>query len=152
MTDDKHVSINVHGETVVEATISPPDDDGQARVDVHTESGHLPAGARKRMADAILEAVTEDEADRVSATVPLGDAELVEGIREHLVDVELRAAGATSIIEGRLDTSDVVAGWLGLLPLVTVVSHPILSAHSAVSRRPVQRAVAATQGRQTFGG
>ena len=104
MTDDKHVSINVHGETVAEATISPPDDDGQARVDVHTESGHLPVGARKRMADAIHEAVTEDEADRISATVPLGDAELVEGIREHLVDVELRAAGATSIIEGRLDT------------------------------------------------
>jgi hypothetical protein len=106
MTDDKHVSINAHGETLVTANISPPDGDGEVRVDVHTESGHLPAGARQRMADAIHEAVTEAEAERVSATVPLGDAELVEGICDHLHDVELRAAGATSIIEGTVDVGE----------------------------------------------
>ena len=103
LADDRHVSIKAHGETLVEATISPPDGDGEARVDVHTESGHLPAGARQRMADAIHEVVTEDEASRISATVPMGDAELAEGIRDHLTDVELRAAGATSIIEGAID-------------------------------------------------
>lgn len=105
MAEDRHVSIKVHGETLLEATISPPDGDGAARVDVHMESGHLPVGARQRMADAIHEVVTEDQAERISATVPLGDAELVEGIRGHLNDVELRAAGATSIIEGDVDAS-----------------------------------------------
>jgi hypothetical protein len=104
MTEDRHVSIRAHGETLAEATISPPDSDGEARVDVHTESGHLPAGARQRLADAIHEVVTDDHAERISATVPMGDAELVEGIRGHLSDVELRAAGATSIIEGDVDT------------------------------------------------
>lgn len=106
MADDRNVSINVHGETLVEATISPPDDDGEARVDVRTESGHLPAGARQRMADAIHEVVTEDQASRISATVPIGDAELVEGIRSHLNDVELRATDATSIIEGDVDAGE----------------------------------------------
>jgi hypothetical protein len=105
MADDKHVSIEAHGETLVEATISPADGDGEVRVDVHTESGHLPVGARQRMADAIHEVVTDDQASRMSATVPLGDAELVEGIRGHLNNVELRAAGATSIIEGTVDSS-----------------------------------------------
>src|SRR6187200_2384065 len=81
MTEDRHVSIRAHGETLAEATISPPDSDGEARVDVHTESGHLPAGARQRLADAIHEVVTDDHAERISATVPMGDAELVEGIR-----------------------------------------------------------------------
>lgn len=104
MVDDRHVSINAHGETLVEATISPPDGDGEARVDVHTGSGHLPVGARQRMADAIHEVVTEGQAERVSVTIPLGDAELVEGIRGHLNDVVLRAAGATSIIEGDVES------------------------------------------------
>lgn len=105
MTEDRHISISAHGESLLMATISSPDAVGEARVDVHAESGHLPAGARQRMADAIHEAVTEDDAERVSATVPLGDAELVEGICDHLHDVDLRAAGATSIIEGVVDTA-----------------------------------------------
>ena len=100
MTEDRHIRIDAHGETVAAATISPPDPGGEARVDVHTESGHLPTGARQRLTDAIHEVVIEVQADRVSATVPMGDAELVEGICDHLNDVELRAAGSTSIIEG----------------------------------------------------
>jgi hypothetical protein len=52
------------------------------------------------VADAVHEAVVEDQTRRLTATVPLGDAELVEGLRSHLDDVELRAAGATSIIVG----------------------------------------------------
>ena len=104
MTDDKHVSITAGGEILAEATISAPDGEGEALVNVHMASGHLPVGARRRMADAIHEAVTEDRADRITATVPLGDAELVEGIRDHLDDVELHAAGATSIIQGDVHT------------------------------------------------
>ena len=102
MTEDRHVSISAHGETLAEATISAPDDDGTARVDVHTEPGHLPVGARKRLTDAIHDVVTADDVERISATVPMGDAELVEGIRDHLTDVELRAAGATSIVTGEV--------------------------------------------------
>jgi hypothetical protein len=52
--------------------------------------------------DAVHEAVTEDHASRLTAAVPCGDAELVEGICDHLDDVELRAAGSTSIIKGDL--------------------------------------------------
>lgn len=100
MTEDRHVSIKAHGETLAEATISPPNDDGEARVDVSTESGHLPVGTRQSLADAIHDVLTEVHAVRVSATIPLGDAEMVEGIGGHLDDVELRAAGATSIVEG----------------------------------------------------
>ena len=103
MTDDRHVTIKAHGETVAEATISTPGDDAEVHVDVHVASGHLPAGARQRLADAIHEAVVEDHAERLTATLPLGDAELVEGVRDHLNDAELRAAGSTTIIEGNIE-------------------------------------------------
>jgi hypothetical protein len=43
--------------------------------------------------------VTEDHARHLTATVPLGDAELVEGIPSHLNHAQLGAAGSTSIIE-----------------------------------------------------
>jgi hypothetical protein len=69
-------------------------------VQVHVAPGHLPVGPRQKVADAVHEAVTEGHARHLTATVPCGDAELVEGIRQHLDDVELRAAGATCIIEG----------------------------------------------------
>lgn len=52
------------------------------------------------MADAVHESVTEDNAQRLTATVPLGDAELVQGMTGHLNNVELRATGSTSIIKG----------------------------------------------------
>ena len=35
-----------------------------------------------------------------------GDAELVDGFRGHLSDVELRVAGASSIIQGDIDPRD----------------------------------------------
>jgi len=105
MADDRHVTIKAHGETLAEATISKVDDDAEACVDVHVASGHLPAGSRHRLTEAIHEAVIEDQVERLTATVPLGDAELVEGIRDHLNDAELRAAGSTSIIKGDVDLS-----------------------------------------------
>ena len=52
------------------------------------------------MADAVHEAVVADRAGHLTASVPQGDAELVNGIRDHLSDVHVRAAGASSIIEG----------------------------------------------------
>jgi hypothetical protein len=52
------------------------------------------------MADALHEAVTEDNAERLTAWVPSGQAELAEGIRDHLTDVEMRSVGATNVIQG----------------------------------------------------
>lgn len=100
MPEDRHITIAAEGDVLAEASVSTPDDDGEVRVAVHVAPGQLPAGARQRMADAIHDTLTENNAERVTATVPLGDAELVDGIREHLDHAELRAAGATSIIQG----------------------------------------------------
>lgn len=100
MPEDRHITIASGDDVLAEASVSTPDDDGEVRVAVHVAPGQLPAGARQRMADAIHDTLSNDNAERVTASVPLGDAELVDGIREHLVHAELRAAGATSIIQG----------------------------------------------------
>jgi hypothetical protein len=100
--EDRHISIEEDGRVLSTATVSAPDDNNEAHAQVHMAPGHLPAGTRQQMADAICDAVTEDDAERLSAAVPRGDCELVEGISGHLADSELRAAGATSIIQGRI--------------------------------------------------
>lgn len=100
MPADRHITIAAAGDVLAQASVTTPDDDGEVRVAVHVAPGQLPAGARQRVADAIHETLAENHAERVVATVPLGDAEIVDGLRERLDRAELRAAGATSIIQG----------------------------------------------------
>lgn len=105
MADEKHITVEKNGQVLSQATVSPTDENNEARAQVHVASGHLPAGTHQKMADALHEAVTEDNAERLTACVPRGEAELVEGIRDHLTGVEMRAAGATSIIQGEVNTA-----------------------------------------------
>ncbi|MFL6065184.1 MAG: hypothetical protein ACJ72G_10990 [Friedmanniella sp.] len=105
MTEDKRITVEEDGQLLAQATVSPPDENNQARAQVHVAAGHLPIDTRRKLADAVCDAVTEDNAERLTATVPVGDAELVERMRDHLSDVELRAAGATSIIKGEIRPS-----------------------------------------------
>jgi hypothetical protein len=100
LADDKHITVEHDGQVLSQAIVSPADQHHEARAHVHVAPGHLPAGTHQQMADAILEAVTQDHAERLTASVPRGEAELVENIRDHLTDVELRSAGASSIIQG----------------------------------------------------
>ena len=99
---DKRITVEEGGQVLSEATVSAPDENNRARAQVHVASGHLPAGTRQRMADALHQAVSEDNAERLTASVPRGEAELVEGICDHLSDVALRSAGSTSFIEGEV--------------------------------------------------
>ena len=100
MAENTQIRVEQDGQVLAQATVSVTEETSEARAQVHVAPGHIPVGTRRKVADAVHEAVTEDHARHLTATVPLGDAELVEGIRSHLNDAQLRAAGATSIIEG----------------------------------------------------
>lgn len=102
MTNEKQISLENDGQVVAQATVSVSEDTHDAWAQVNVAAGHVPPGTRRKMADAVHEAVVEDQAQHLTATVPLGDAELVQGLREHLEYAQLRAAGATSIIEGQV--------------------------------------------------
>jgi hypothetical protein len=100
MAEGKQIAFEQDGQVLAQATVSAADHEGASHAQVHMASGQLPVGTRQKVADAVHEAVVEEHATRLTATVPCGDAELVEGIGHHLDHVELRAAGATSIIRG----------------------------------------------------
>jgi hypothetical protein len=101
---EEHPTIEIEddGRTLATADLHPADGTGVLHSDLHAESGPLPAGTRARLVDAVLDSPDAIEADHLRATMPLGDTEMLERVRERCDDVETRAAGATKIVDARL--------------------------------------------------
>ena len=77
-------------------------DQSEVRASLHVESGHLPVGTGARLVDAVLAHPDVDHADRMVATMPLGDVEMLQRVRERCDDVQTHAAGATKLVEARV--------------------------------------------------
>jgi len=95
----RHVEIADDGRLMATAEIEPTDEAGVVRATLHVESGHLPPGTRSRLVDAVLDTAEVKPGDRLEATVPMGDAEILERVRERCDDVATRPAGATVLVE-----------------------------------------------------
>lgn len=103
-TDDHTtVSIQADGRTLAAADIRPAEEPGVVRSALHVESGQLPAGTRTALVDAVLEHPAVDSAEKLVATMPISDTEMIDRVRERTDDVEARATGATKIVEARLE-------------------------------------------------
>ena len=90
--DDQIIRIEEDGRTLASAEVHPTDEPGVVHSDLHVESGQLPGGTRTRLVDAVLEHPRVDEAERLLATMPLGDTEMLDRVRQRLTDVEAHAA------------------------------------------------------------
>jgi hypothetical protein len=100
---DQQVIITDNGHTVASADVSTPaDPHGTARVALHTEAGHLPAGARSHLIDAVLDLPEVQLSDHLQAYVPIGDTESMGRIRQRTTDMRTHAAGCTAIIDADL--------------------------------------------------
>ena len=80
--DRPTILIEMDGHTLATAEVHRTDVAGVVHTDLHVESGHLPAGTRARLVDAVLAHPDVDHADRLLATMPLGDVEMLERVRE----------------------------------------------------------------------
>jgi hypothetical protein len=97
------IVIAENGRQIASAEVLPTDEPGLVHSEMHVESGHLPGGTGTRLVDAVLEHPQVDEADRLLATMPIGDTEMIDRVRERCDDVEARAAGATKLVRARLE-------------------------------------------------
>ena len=100
--DRRIVEIEDAGRTVASAEVRPTGEPGVVHTDLHAESGPLPSDARTQLVDAVLEHPDVHAADHLVATMPVGDTEMLERVRERCEDVEAHAAGATKIVDARL--------------------------------------------------
>ena len=101
-SDRPTILIEVDGHTLATAEVHRTDVAGLVHTDLHVEAGHLPTGTAARLVDAVLAHPDVDHADRMVATMPLGDVEMLQRLRERCDTVETHAAGSTKLVEARV--------------------------------------------------
>ena len=104
----RHVEIEKDGRMVRDADIQPLPGHSVVRADLHVESGHLPVGTGAELVDAVLDLPESREGSRLEATLPIGDAEPLERLRERCETVETRSAGASCLVDATLPADPVV--------------------------------------------
>lgn len=106
MTDRSRPDIALNDETgrLVAAADIEMVDSSAARASLHLESGHLPAGTRQRLVDAVLDAPEVSSRRHVQVALPLGETEILDRLHERCDASDARAAGVTCLVEADLPT------------------------------------------------
>jgi hypothetical protein len=72
---------------------------GTVRTSLYPSSGHIPPGSRAGLVDSVLDLPEVRVGARLEATVPLGDTEALQRLRERTRDAVTRPAGATALVD-----------------------------------------------------
>ena len=106
MTDSetpRHVEIKEDDRTAAVAEVTTDrGPEGTVRASMYAKSEHVRPGDRAALVDEVMGLPEVQASDRVEATVPRGDAESVERLRERTDDAVLRAAGGTTLLDANL--------------------------------------------------
>jgi hypothetical protein len=76
--------------------------DGTVRTSMYAKSERVRPGDRASLVDEVMGLPEVKASNRMEATVPFGDAESVERLRERTDDAVLRAAGGTTLLDANL--------------------------------------------------
>ena len=80
--------------------------DGTVRTSMYAKGEHVRPGDRAALVDEVMGLPEVKASNRVEATVPFGDAESVERLRERTDDAVLRAAGGTTLLDANVPSDD----------------------------------------------
>ena len=73
--------------------------EGTVRTSLLPSSGHTPPGSRASLVDAVMDLPEVQASSRLEATIPLGDADSLERLRERTEDTVTRPAGSTVLVD-----------------------------------------------------
>jgi hypothetical protein len=106
----RRVEIKDGDQTVAAAEVAEHAE-GTVRASLLPSSGHTPPGSRASLVDAVMGQPEVQSGSRLEATVPLGDAESLERLRERTEDTVTRPAGSTVLVDADLPSAgDAEAG------------------------------------------
>ena len=89
-----------HGQTVAAAEVKTLEHlAGTVRASLLPSSGHTPPGSRASLVDAVMDLPEVQAGSRLEATIPLGDAESLERLRERTERTVTRPAGSTVLVD-----------------------------------------------------
>ena len=99
----RHVEVSDGKRVVASAQVTTsPEDPGTAQASLQAESGHLLAGSRASLVDAVLDLPELQGGAHLEATVPLGDAESLQRLEERTDGMTTRAAGSSALVDADL--------------------------------------------------
>ena len=106
MTDPgtpRHVEIKDGEDTVAAAEVTTSQEPGgTAQASLHAAPGHIAPGSRASLVDAVMDLPEVQASEHLQATVPLGDGESLERLRERTDDTTTRAAGSTALLDANI--------------------------------------------------
>jgi hypothetical protein len=101
----RRVEIKHDDQTVAAAEVTASTRGGRtARASLHPTSGHSTPGSRASLVDAVLDLPEVQASERLEATVPLGDGESLQRLRDRTEATEIRAAGSTALVNAKIPT------------------------------------------------
>jgi hypothetical protein len=96
----RRVEVKDHGQTVAAAEVTTVEHPaGIVRTSLFPSSRHTPPGSRASLVDAVMDLPEVQAGSRLEATVPLGDAESLQRLREGTEDSVTRPAGSTALVD-----------------------------------------------------
>ena len=101
MTDPelpRHIEV---GDAAAEVSTSDGAD-GTVRASLHAPAGHIAPGGRASLVDAVMDLPEVQASARMEATVPRGDSESLERLRERTEDAVTRPAGSTTLLDANI--------------------------------------------------
>jgi uncharacterized phage protein gp47/JayE len=99
----RHIEIKDGDQTVAAASVTTSEGaEGTARTSMHAASGHVTPGKRANLVDAVMDLPEVQASARLEATIPLGDAESLERLRERTEDSVTRPAGSSALLDGNI--------------------------------------------------
>jgi hypothetical protein len=98
----QHITLTDHGKILAEATIRTGTHRPSVHADLHVEAGHLPVGTRTRLVDAVLDSTAAEPGTHLQLTLPAGDGEILDRLRERCDDLQIRSAGASCLATATL--------------------------------------------------
>jgi uncharacterized phage protein gp47/JayE len=99
----RHIEVKDGDQTVAAAEVTTAEGaEGTARTSLHAASGHIPPGTRASLVDAVMDLPEVQASTRLEATVPLGDGEALERLRQRTEDAVTRPAGSTALLDASL--------------------------------------------------
>jgi uncharacterized phage protein gp47/JayE len=99
----RRVEIKDEDKTIAAAEVTPLDDwEGTVRASLLPTSGPTPQGSRASLVDAVVDLPEVQASPRLEATVPLGDTESLERLRERAEETVTRPSGSTALVDADL--------------------------------------------------
>jgi hypothetical protein len=98
----RHVEINDGDEILAAEVAAASEAGGTARMSLHAASGHVTSGQRANLVDAVMDLPEVQSSARLEATLPRGDGESLERLRQRTTDAVTRAAGSTTLVDAEI--------------------------------------------------